>query len=181
MPVLYVAIGRRLGYPVSLVAAHDHLFVRWQRPGEDASRDLEATSQGVVFQTDDYYKEWRKIPEEEIKSGVSLHSLTPQQELATFVQMRAGALQFHKRLPEAVAAYSESAKLWPENRIFKTSLADAIVKFAPSEFTPVVRQRTPLSPEEMIDHQNAELLKREHPDVNWDIVDQKHHAVPNKP
>lgn len=181
MPVLYVAIGRRLGYPVSLVNAKDHLFVRWQRPGEDAFRDLEATSQGVVFKTDDDYKVWRKIPDEEIKSGVSLRTLTPEHTLAIFMHMRAGALQFHKRLPEAVVAYSEAARVWPENRIFKTYLADSVVKIAPWEFTPMVSERRPLSPKEMIDQENRRLLKEQHPEANLDIVEQKNHITPKKP
>ncbi len=181
MPVLYVAIGRRLGYPVSLVNAKDHLFVRWQRPGEGAFRDLEATSQGIVFKTDEDYKAWRKIPDEEIKSGVSLHTLTPEHALAIFMHMRAGALQFHKRLPEAVVAYGEAARLWSENKIFKTYLADAVVKIAPWEFTPIVDERRPLSPKETIDQENRRLLKEQHPEVNLDIVEQKNHITPKKP
>lgn len=34
MPVLYVAIARRLGYPVFLVGAKQHLFARWEGDGE---------------------------------------------------------------------------------------------------------------------------------------------------
>jgi hypothetical protein len=181
MPVLYVAIGRRLGYPVSLVNAHDHLFVRWQRPGEDAYRDLEATSQGIVFKTDDDYKAWRKIPEDEIKSGVSLRTLTPEHTLAIFLETRAGALRFHKRLPEAIAAYAEAARLWPENRIPKTYLADTIVDLAPWEFVPVASEQRALSSKEMIEQANRQLLKEQHPEVNWDIVEQKNHTAPKKP
>ncbi len=181
MPVLYVAIGRRLGYPVSLVNAHDHLFVRWQRPGENVYRNLEATSQGIVFKTDEEYKAWRKIPEQEIKSGVSLHSLTPGETLAIFMETRAGALRFHKRLPEAVIAYAQAAKLWPENRIPKTYLADTIVELAPWEFAPVRQQNGPLSGKEMIDQENRRLLREQHPEINWGIVEQKNHTAPKKP
>ena len=173
MPVLFFAIGRRLGYPVSLVNAHDHLFVRWQRPGEDAYRNLEATSEGIVFKTDEEYKAWRKIPEEEIKSGVSLRSLTPEQTLAIFMETSAGALRFHKRLAEAVVSYAEAARLWPENRIAKTSLADTIVEVAPWEFTPVVKMQRPLSQKEMIDQENRRLLKEQHPEISGDLVEQK--------
>jgi len=34
MPVLYVAVGRRLGYPMRLVLAKAHVFARW----DDAAR-----------------------------------------------------------------------------------------------------------------------------------------------
>jgi hypothetical protein len=45
MPVLYVAIGRRLAYPLKLVKARSHRFVRW----EDATErfNVEATNEGV--------------------------------------------------------------------------------------------------------------------------------------
>ena len=181
MPVLYVGIGRRLGCPVGLVSAHDHLFVRWQRPGEDVFRDLEATSQGVVFKTDEEYKAWRKIPEEEIKSGVSLRTLRPEQALAIFMETRAGALRFHKRLPEAIVAYAEAARLWPQNRIYKTYLADTIVELAPWEFVPVGGPVKSLSAKEMIDQENHRLLKEQHPEINWDLVEQKNHTTPKKP
>src|SRR6516225_11983135 len=32
MPVIYVAVGRRLGYPLKLVETRGHLFVRWDDP-----------------------------------------------------------------------------------------------------------------------------------------------------
>ena len=34
MPVLYAALGRRLGYPLKLVTTKGHLFVRWDSATE---------------------------------------------------------------------------------------------------------------------------------------------------
>src|SRR5262249_8021476 len=34
LPVLYVAVGRQLGYPLKLVTTKGHLFVRWEGAGE---------------------------------------------------------------------------------------------------------------------------------------------------
>lgn len=45
MPVLYVAVGRRLGYPLKLVTTKGHLFVRWEGSGERFN--VEATSHGL--------------------------------------------------------------------------------------------------------------------------------------
>ena len=39
LPVLYVAIGRRLGYPVYLAATKGHTFVRWVDPLETVNFD----------------------------------------------------------------------------------------------------------------------------------------------
>ena len=44
LPVLYIAIGRRLGYPLKLATTKSHLFIRWEGAGERF--DLEATGRG---------------------------------------------------------------------------------------------------------------------------------------
>ena len=41
MPVLYIALGRRLDYPLKLVKAKAHLFMRWDSPTEKC--DMDAT------------------------------------------------------------------------------------------------------------------------------------------
>jgi regulator of sirC expression with transglutaminase-like and TPR domain len=57
MPLLYIAIGRRLGYPLFLVETKEHFFVRWEGAGERFN--IDATSPGFVSRdTDDYYREW---------------------------------------------------------------------------------------------------------------------------
>ena len=40
MPVLYLAIGRRLGYPLLLVGAKQHLFVRWEESGGEDNKGV---------------------------------------------------------------------------------------------------------------------------------------------
>ena len=61
MPVLYVAIGRRLGWPIKLVHTLSHVFCRW----DDAEGrhqfgkerfNIEATGRGTNFFPDDYYR-----------------------------------------------------------------------------------------------------------------------------
>lgn len=53
MPVLYIAVGRRLGYPLYLVQAREHFFVRWEEEGGERF-NIEATSLGFVPRDDDY-------------------------------------------------------------------------------------------------------------------------------
>ena len=50
MPVLYIAIGRRLGYPLHLVHAGEHFFVRREEPGGERF-NIEATSMGFALAT----------------------------------------------------------------------------------------------------------------------------------
>jgi hypothetical protein len=181
MPVLYAAIGRRLGYPLSLVSAKDHLFLRWQRSGSDGFVNIEATSQGITLHDDNYYKTWRGITEEDIKSGLYLRSLDPMQELAIFVQTRAAVLQYHGRAHDALVAYAEAARLWPENRNLRTFLADAVVRIAPSEFSRVPDGKAAMSSQEMIEQENRRMLAREHPEIDWHLVFQKNHTAPKNP
>lgn len=133
MPVLYVAIGRRLGYPVKLVVIKDHFFVRWE--GRDGTKlNIEGTGHGIVTHPDSYYVEWRKISSEDIAAGRSLKSLTREQELAAFLINRSGVLAYHNRLPEAMASAAEASRLWPEDKNSKSFLAAFAVKLAPEEF-----------------------------------------------
>lgn len=46
MPILYVAVGRRLGYPMTLVLAKQHVFCRWDGDGERFN--IEGASDGGV-------------------------------------------------------------------------------------------------------------------------------------
>jgi hypothetical protein len=58
LPVVYVAVGRRLGFPLFLVKASTkkwgHTFVRWDEPGERFN--IEATVQGPCCDLDHHYR-----------------------------------------------------------------------------------------------------------------------------
>jgi Transglutaminase-like superfamily len=58
LPVLYVAIGQRLDYPMHLVAAKGHLFARWD-DGKGTRVNLEAANAGgYVSHPDSHYRSW---------------------------------------------------------------------------------------------------------------------------
>ncbi len=65
LPVLYAAVGRRLGFPIKLSCTRGHLFCRWDGNGERFN--FEVTNKGVSFPTDDHFREWPFpiTPEEE--------------------------------------------------------------------------------------------------------------------
>ncbi len=89
LPVLYVAIGRRLDYPLKLVQAVEHWFVRWDDPNTNTKLNIEATSQGLNCQPDEYYKNWPKPMQQKlIDAGWLLKSMTPREELSAFYEMR---------------------------------------------------------------------------------------------
>ena len=112
MPVLYVAVVRRLGYPVKLVTTREHIFARWE--DEQDRFNIEATGNGLNTYPDEYYATWpNKLTQEEISSGAYLQSLTPAQELGVFMAARGYVLQDIGKDREAIVAYAYAHMLDP--------------------------------------------------------------------
>ncbi|MBT3201017.1 MAG: hypothetical protein HN350_14030, partial [Phycisphaerales bacterium] len=63
MPVMYVAVGRRLGYPLKLVTTNSHIFLRWDgmdhpNPAWRERFNIEGAGKGFSSFADAYYKTW---------------------------------------------------------------------------------------------------------------------------
>ncbi|OAI48017.1 hypothetical protein AYO44_08145 [Planctomycetaceae bacterium SCGC AG-212-F19] len=128
MPVLYVAVGRRLGYPLSLVSAKYHFFARWDEPAERFN--IEATGRGLNCHPDDYYRMGRYLVSERAERLCGfLKSQTPAEELAGFLAQRAFRLFENYRYNEAEEAISWSSILAPNIMPYKMSL------FSPQPYT----------------------------------------------
>jgi hypothetical protein len=121
LPALYVAVGRRLGYPLKLVTTKGHLFVRWDGQGERFN--VEATARGISRFDDDYYRHWpfEISPAEEAAEGY-LKSLTPSEELAVFLSIRAMCLREQGRLSETEESFAAAARLAPGCRSYSQML-----------------------------------------------------------
>jgi len=129
LPVFYVAIGRRVGYPLKLARAKAHLFVRWDEG--DRSFNFEATSLGGAAHPDSFYREWPvpSTPEEE-QTESYLKPLTPTQELTTFLNIRGQCCRAMTNWAYAVGAFAQAHYLEPQsvgNRLlFEWTQRDAI-------------------------------------------------------
>ena len=86
LPVVFVAIGRRLGYPLWLVQTHDHCFARWDGGGERFN--IECTCPGLVSHSDEYYRTWSPwtVRDEDVADGRMMANLLCREELAFFVR-----------------------------------------------------------------------------------------------
>ncbi len=114
MPVLYVAVARRLGYPVKLVTTREHVFARWE--DETERFNIEATSRGLNVFSDDHYKTWpHKLTEAELASESYLRSLGPAEELGLFMAARGYVLEDTGRAGEAGVAYAHAHRLDPKS------------------------------------------------------------------
>jgi hypothetical protein len=123
LPVLYVAVGRQLGYPLKLVTTKGHLFVRWEGAGERFN--VEATSRGSNRFDDDHYRHWpfEISPAEEQSEGY-LQSLTPAGELSAFLSIRGMCLREAGKLPEAAESFAAAVRLSPQCHGYQALLAD---------------------------------------------------------
>jgi len=132
MPVLYVAVGRRLGYPLKLVSSKAHLFARWESPDDKERFNIEATNQGLNCFPDDYYHTWPvTLTDDEINRGEYLKSLNPAEELAVFLSTRGHCLEAAGRLAEAQVAYAHAHALAPSSSVYLAFLAGAVKKEMP--------------------------------------------------
>lgn len=147
MPVLYAAIGRRLGYPIKLVLAKQHVFCRWDDGRERFNFDG-ACNGGLDYPADDYYRKWPiAISDAEMKSGEFLKSLSPQEELATFLLQRASCLRARHRADEERACLAEALQLMPNSlslqmavgSTFGRGVAQRMHRFTDQDLPPEVR------------------------------------------
>lgn len=121
MPVVYLAVGRRLGYPLKLVEARAHLFLRWDDPlglrrGLPERFNIEGSGHGIATFSDEHYRTWPEPwSEQETLAGCYLRSLTPREELAAFLVLRGMCLEDHDRRLDAIQAYEWACQLVPHD------------------------------------------------------------------
>lgn len=113
MPVLYIAIGRRLGYPLFLVEAKSHFFARWDEPGVERF-NIEGAGDGWAWHEDEYYRTWpAPITDADMQRGCFLRSYTRREEFALFLHERGHCLLDHLRISEALEAYYHAYRIMP--------------------------------------------------------------------
>lgn len=131
MPVIYTAVGRRLGYPIKLVTTKAHVFARWDDPDHSKPNfrgrfNIEATGRGLTKENDDYYRAWPKpVSDEEVRANQHLISMTPRRELALFLATRGHNLLDRGQVVEAYHTYAAARRNAPVVGLYGHFLADA--------------------------------------------------------
>ncbi len=127
LPVLYTAMGRRLGYPIKLVLTRGHVFCRWDGP--KTRFNIEGSGEGFASFDDEYYTTWpHKLSKQQVEAGQFLKSLTPREELAVFLSARGHCLEDTGKFAECLVAYSQANALVPENPVYLHFLSSAMVR-----------------------------------------------------
>ena len=104
-----LAITHEFNWPVYLVGAPEHMFIRW----DDGKYTLNMDA-GKVY-SDQYYKRSYNIPSKSIENGVYLKNLNSDEALAQYLTNRGVAKKKLGNLEGAVADYTEAIKLDPNH------------------------------------------------------------------
>ena len=114
-PVLYIAIGRRFGYPLFLVKTRDHYFARWDEQGVERF-NVECTSPGFASHSDRFYQTWKTpVSDAEVRSGAFLRNLSRREEAANFLNERGNCLLDRLQLGRALEAYYYAHRIVPHD------------------------------------------------------------------
>jgi len=117
MPVLHVAIGRRLGWPVHLAAVRHHFVCRYD--DGRAVYNIETTDTGrggFAAGTDEEYVRKFRLPPVAVACGSDLKSLTARETLGVLVARRGRHLADCKKFDLADQSFSLARWLYPKGR-----------------------------------------------------------------
>jgi len=117
LPAFYIAIGRRLKYPLSLVSAKNHLFVRWE--DQETRLNIEAAAVGMNTYDDAHYRKWPyPMTDQEEKDNGFIKSMTAAEECAVFMSIRGHCLMAAGRSNEAISAHEQAVRLAPQAKLY---------------------------------------------------------------
>ena len=117
MPYLYVAIGRRLSYPVTLAATSSHCYLRYEE-GNGKHFNIEATEhRAFLTPSDDEYKNQPELElnQEEIDGFGYLSPMSNKDILATTLVTRSGVLRSMKQYEKQAEALKIAYRYMPKN------------------------------------------------------------------
>jgi tetratricopeptide (TPR) repeat protein len=126
IPMLVVALARRLRYPVKLVCTPVHVFARWD-DGRERFNIEASNPAGMVMHDDAYYRErGRTYFADEADNGYYLQSLTPEDDLALCLFSRAWVLEAHRRYVEALPVFARCLELAPTEPMYARRAAEMV-------------------------------------------------------
>jgi hypothetical protein len=118
MAALYVVLGWRMGWPVSLACVRSHFICRYEDGTNVYNLEATMTASGtpICSPPDEYFITKHQLPQIALDCGSDLTSTTPRQMLGLFLKLRARHLENINRLVEAEPDYLLARYLFPTNR-----------------------------------------------------------------
>ncbi len=132
MAALHVALGWRLGWPVSLACVKSHFICRYD--DGRVTHNIEATQAGYggfKSDPDDYLIRQYHLPAVAVSSGSDLRALKPREMIGVFIGLRGRHMRDTGRLEEAEGDYLLARRLFPNSRrLYIDAMALAILRGA---------------------------------------------------
>ncbi len=145
MPVLYVAVGRRIGLPLYLVGTRGHLFFRWDDPkGTTIDWDrqglhlwippdrfnVEGSGEGIAYRADSHYIQWPELwTEVDFNHGRYLRSQSAAEDVADFLMQRSECFYELGNCEECLKAIYYASKFSPDDPRLKGTHAKRTKEF----------------------------------------------------
>ena len=117
MSSLHVAIGRKLGWPVSLASVHSHTVCRFDN-GE-VTHNLEATDTGrggFAIGSDKEYAEKFDLSQRALDRSMELKSMTAREMLGYFISLRGRHYADIRQMGKADRDYALARSIIPNHR-----------------------------------------------------------------
>lgn len=139
IPMLYMAVAQRLGYPVFSVTAPDHSFVRFVDPRlKEQNIELSA---GAGYSSDEDYAYNLNISNKAIRNGAYLRTLSKLQYLGVLLMQNAHAFADQGDINRAIRYLEKAAEIDPKNVYFPRNLAAMWIQKAKRETSPAIIQK----------------------------------------
>lgn len=114
MPLLYAVIAQRLGYPVRVVIAPEHTFLRFDDPALK-EKNIELSTSHAGYESDAGYTYRLNISNRGITSGAYLRTLTKRQHLSYLLMQNALVYSKSGDIDRAKAYLEIAQKIDPRN------------------------------------------------------------------
>jgi regulator of sirC expression with transglutaminase-like and TPR domain len=114
MPMLFLALGERLGLDVTLSTAPLHVFVKWTDDATGKTWNLETTS-GAGFTRDEHYRTITPMTDAAVANGVYLKTLSRREALSIIATGVLDHLLATGRYDEAIAVADVLIDAYPAN------------------------------------------------------------------
>lgn len=138
LPWLYLAVGRRLGYPLRLAAQEGRLLLRWEGQDEQFTIDWQQSWSEPPFVAPELRfrleqpgrPPFSPSPGQPPLTTSPLHLLTADDELAVLLDARGACLESHGQNREALVAYAQAHRLSPDCDNYLLAIAHVMPKIS---------------------------------------------------
>ncbi|HUU20914.1 MAG TPA: hypothetical protein VM389_00130 [Phycisphaerae bacterium] len=126
-PVVYVAVGRRLGYPLELAMAGATAVVRWHDAASNETFNIDFRADQIRFPPDLFYAaDAAPAGRMPVPRLTKFRPLDRKGELAYFLSLRGRCLAGAGQLQDAQVAFAQAHRLVPEDPLYLAQLGGAV-------------------------------------------------------